>query len=1023
MKCLLPYVALAAGLMTFAASRGFAGAPPSSTTMVWDDATKTLTVTDSTASGDYYLERDLWVPEGDKSPAGKIVDTQGNALSADERSALKIEKYVINAPKASVRLYGQYDRTASERWPYIAPNATIEVNAASLIPGDKIGSFKDAYYITGYTGRLDVTLVLKGSTKFDTKTVGECYTGNKFVLEDQAWVWINGVTLNPTNYPAITADQVSSAYAYGGMITVRSGSTAVLKGGTLRVGNDFDTHAVFNVEENAEMRIETPLVDKGIRQSSLVKRGLGKLIIAAESQISGVVRVEAGTLEIAKGGSLAGVSTIYASDAATVSFAPGVMGNLPKVVVVPAAVFKATTHLDSAVYGSVWGNFQYVRGLGAYEATTYGADATADNRPIFSNGKPYSINDIPAFYFKNSNDTYFRLKGFKNETKAMRVFAVIRDCSTRKAWQGYFGVKKDGDNSSIVEAQVGNTGKNDIRYKYHGNDASGAAYGSWTVYPYGDTTKNLFDYTKPFILQLGLTNAVKDTNYSYLYGGVHQANTSYAEASQMKLYMPNALNHDTLELGLRGDGNGSTEFVLGEFMLFCGDTMTAEDEKKIVAYLRKKWFGTEIARDPAVAAEKRTVATDAQSVVGDNANVAKDGAGTLFVDGAAKAVAVNEGALAFTGPDATKAAVWFDFDDASTLTMVGTGLDAVKNKGSLGGSATTQTSVRSPISAAATGSARKMLGTGTTRYDFTDARLAPAAGEAMTVACAFSIDSWTTWRGIFGLADATVMAQSDDVTEAAAEAFSLQTGNNAVTQMLHFPWKNGSTYAAYTLTYSAVKEQADIVGHRFIAIIELNADGKTMGFHLRRDGDGLSFESAGTKWVSSGANTRAFSTLRMGSRINNGAKCTPTDSSWMPGKIGEMIVFNRTLDVSEKKELADYLDRKWLKLEETVSVPDCLQPAQKPGSAQTLAFADGTTYLYRNAPVAVTSLTVPANATVTVGIPEDFNKKVDHDLFTYTDASLLGTFAIPGLPSSWRINIADGKVSLVKDRGMAIIFR
>ena len=106
MKCLLPYVAVATGLMTFAASRGFAGAPPSSTTMVWDDAAKTLTVTDSTASGDYYLERDLWVPEGDKSPAGKIVDTQGNALSADERSALKIEKYVINAPKASVRLYG-----------------------------------------------------------------------------------------------------------------------------------------------------------------------------------------------------------------------------------------------------------------------------------------------------------------------------------------------------------------------------------------------------------------------------------------------------------------------------------------------------------------------------------------------------------------------------------------------------------------------------------------------------------------------------------------------------------------------------------------------------------------------------------------------------------------------------------------------------------------------------------------------------------------------------------------------------
>ena len=74
-------------------------------------------------------------------------------------------------------------------------------------------------------------------------------------------------------------------------------------------------------------------------------------------------------------------------------------------------------------------------------------------------------------------------------------------------------------------------------------------------------------------------------------------------------------------------------------------------------------------------------------------------------------------------------------------------------------------------------------------------------------------------------------------------------------------------------------------------------------------------------------------------------------------------------------------------------------------------------------PVAVTSLTVPADATVTVGIPEDFNRKVDHDLFTYTDASLLGTFAIPGLPSSWKVEIADGKVSLVKDRGMAIILR
>lgn len=1020
MRSLLPAVLLT---MALVASRGFAGAPPSSTTMVWDDATKTLTVADPTFTGEYYLERDLWVPEGDKSPAGKIVDTQGNALTAAERSALRIEKYVINAPRANVRLYGQYEKTASERWPYIAPNATIEVNAASLIPGDQIGTFKDALYITGYTGRLDVTLVLKGSTKFDTKTVGECYTGNKFVLEDRAWVWINGVTLNPTNYPAITAEQVSSAYPYGGMITVRSGSTAVMKGGSIRVGNDFDTHAVFNVEENAEMRIETPLVDKGIRQSSLVKRGLGKLVIAAESQITGVVRVEAGTLEIAKGGSLAGVSTIYASDAATVSFAPDVVGRLPKVVIVPAAVFKATTHLDSAVYGSKWGNFQYVRGLGAYEATTYGADATADNRPIFNNGKPYSINDLPAFYFKNSNNTYFRLKGFKNETKAMRVFAVIRDCNTRTAWQGYFAAKKDGDSSSIVEAQVGNTGKNDIRYKYHGKDTSGNAYGSWTVYPYGDTTKNLFDYKEPFILQLCITNAVADTRFSYLYGGVHQANTSYAEASPMKLYMPNALNHDTLELGLRGDGNGSTEFVMGEFMLFCGDTMTAEDEKKIVAYLRKKWFGTEIARDPAVVAEKLTVAPQAQSAVGDNANVVKDGAGTLFVDGAAKAVSVEEGVLAFTAPEATKAAVWFDFDDASTLTMVGMGLDAVKNKGSLGGSAMTRTSVRSPITAAATGSARKMLGTANTRYDFTDARLAPAAGEEMTVACAFSIDSWTTWRGIFGLADATVMAQTGNESTVAAEAFSLQTGGNAVTQMLHFPWKNGSTYNALTRNYSAVKAQADVVGHRFVAIIELNADGKTMGFHLRRDGDGMAFESAGTKWVYSGANTRAFSTVRMGSRINNGAKCAPTDGSWMPGKIGEMIVFNRTLDLSEKKALADYLDRKWLKLEETVTVPDCLKPAQKPGSAQALAFADGTTYLYRNAPVDVTSLTVPAQATVIVEVPEDLNKKVDHDLFTFTEASVQGSFVAPGLPSGWKVKVANGKVTLSKDRGMSIILR
>ena len=104
-------------------------------------------------------------------------------------------------------------------------------------------------------------------------------------------------------------------------------------------------------------------------------------------------------------------------------------------------------------------------------------------------------------------------------------------------------------------------------------------------------------------------------------------------------------------------------------------------------------------------------------------------------------------------------------------------------------------------------------------------------------------------------------------------------------------------------------------------------------------------------------------------------------------------------------------------------MPDCLQPAQKPGSAQTLVFADGTTYLYRNAPVAVTSLTVPAKATVTVDIPEDFDNKVDHDLFTYADASVLGSFVVPDLPSNWKVKVANGKVSLVKGSGMAIIVR
>ena len=190
------------------------------------------------------------------------------------------------------------------------------------------------------------------------------------------------------------------------------------------------------------------------------------------------------------------------------------------------------------------------------------------------------------------------------------------------------------------------------------------------------------------------THSVTNVNVELVCVG---GRTAVGGAAQVKSATPTSGAADRMYIG-----------YIGEMLAFTR-TLTADEEAKILAYLKRKWFNSSVAvpeeTEKALAntvrievrievpegAEASYVANVATATDGANFDLTKTGAGTLRYGGAVTGGAVldvEEGGLKLKdGALPSHVDVWIDASDASTITLdAESRVTNLVNKGAAGGS-------------------------------------------------------------------------------------------------------------------------------------------------------------------------------------------------------------------------------------------------------------------------------------------------------------------------------------------------
>lgn len=402
---------------------------------------------------------------------------------------------------------------------------------------------------------------------------------------------------------------------------------------------------------------------------------------------------------------------------------------------------------------------------------------------------------------------------------------------------------------------------------------------------------------------------------------------------------------------------------IGELLVF-DRALTPSETAFVKAYLKNKWFGTELdaalETDAEPSVPQRHVTLDvpegtahvALAKTDDDQDLLleKTGAGSLgFSDagGAARRLAVQEGELALrpseAGISSGKAVIWLDADDPGSMTLDETGaVVAARNLGTAGGSFTLST-VQGGVPYLTDGSGingrntlafngRSALGLASYTNNSEKARdlhlyavfqrngMKVQFGGPISFSCATDTGSDHLVRGNFHIEDAT-----------------------ATTVKLFF----GTTGAGSAELYALEGENPFVDGEPFL-FVSHQGTAWTANAFIRQSLDDLS----ATPWFAqSGQRLTAprITLCQLGGRLKGGIPQDGrdgTDQRLWAGWLGEFIVFDRALQEVEEVQLLGYLRRKWLgKGEGSETPPACLRNTPAAGRTHgglDLALGSGT---------------------------------------------------------------------------------
>lgn len=447
------------------------------------------------------------------------------------------------------------------------------------------------------------------------------------------------------------------------------------------------------------------------------------------------------------------------------------------------------------------------------------------------------------------------------------------------------------------------------------------------------------------------------------------------------------LNAGLLSLGGRLGANGSAQWVssnhsdnrmfigrIGEFLLF-PRVLTDEECARVREYLRVKWLlgmgwlnvGVDVPENA-----RATLVGEVAAVAGPNtAFVRKTGGGALDwrADAAGTGVLrVEAGTLELRGAaSASRADVWVDPSDASTVTLENGKVTALANKGRAGGAfgaARGSGNAAVPLPALAVGAlnGRDML-----EFD----------GNAALALSSFVVTNEPRNLHVYAILHRTSFSMTPGLGRWGGP-FSFYDSAETESDELcstafHVEWYN--------------EGQMDVLleHNKKMACADTNpGEPRLFTAHLDHLQDTVLLESADDAvnavpaWTSLIESQQAFDTVLLGGRAMGGG-CVQwygannsNNRTWF-GRLGEFIAFRDPLTREEEVELLAYLRAKWLAKGTGGTEPPAFltgHPAATGSGTTGFAFADGTALVADGPTYALSDLVVEGSVAWTWNFAE-----------------------------------------------------
>lgn len=871
----------------------------------------------------------------------------GNAYVAFKNATLRLERTGDETRTAAFNIvrtsYSSYQSSG------LAAGGTLDVG-----PGVELGVSQGDVF-GGANHQADITLVVREGASLQSGGTHSPLTPN-VVLEGGSRLRTDG-NMREANSTGGVEDLITTNnwknYDFNRTVTVVPGSltgaaTAVVDAAHVHLAPETQ-EATIDVQAGAVLEVKASLWPAQKRASrSLRKRGAGTLRLCRPLNIGGALAVEAGTLQLAEGTSLGAVSSVTVAPGARVELMDGTLLALPPRPVSPGG-FLATADVwfDAArLTGYADGEKVFsVLNLGA-AGGTFGAFPVNDvPRPTYAAA---ALNGRPALYFPGgSGGGGLFLDSYTNHTDQITIYLAMQwdgwtdnDNGANCKWHGPLSLGPGLHTGSGDREDFGLSGVTYLQFTETFATA-GFRYsdGSSQIFPGFDGTPT----TQEPVL-LGLVRAGQAHMACSWWTDDYPAFRRVEETKEKPAY-----NIDCVALGTRlayrnaalraePNTNRGLKGWIGELLVF-SRALDEEERAYVERYLQRKWGASALAEVAAPTVEEQagaavTVAVPegaravlhayGEAAPGDGASarrLVKEGAGTLALAGKVEAYETVRAAAGALAPRARRgaacaAAVWLDAADAATVEAGADGrVVRVANKGAKGGyfaqNPNKAGGAPSLCPLPATGA---IGGKGALVFDG-DAALAlvgaaPATTDRRAV-CIFAAcvrDSFADtagkgkWACPFALYD-TSRATFD--------------GENGYHWEERQEEGKGGTYTLYNRSGAGGRDVAyrcaDGAPYVFGHWEEVNW--ARFGFdYVHADGT----VTNDVRSVASGANNALlYDLVQLGGRCNAGGVPqwygTGSDANRMwHGRVGELIVFDRSLSRAEVAETATYLRAKWL---------------------------------------------------------------------------------------------------------------